>query len=222
MEVLPIFSTLRLNMSPFATGMMQAQSIASIFPSAVQSFLASPLLGVIDLAKQVASGIKGLVLGRRRPTGRYGGRGGQSRDRRGGSQFADARRQDGRGGGLRRLAEIPTEECFGGGGREQETGGELPANWAWIPARRRLRCSMPWLTGWRGMEDRHKRTGLAMELLGRSGNTAGGDALAGVGGTAADDARGQSAGQRVQRSLGRDRGGRLPTPWIPSSLPGRI
>jgi hypothetical protein len=54
-------SKLGLDLSDYATGMLQATSIAQLFPQTVQSFLANPLLGVIDVAQQAAGAIHGLV-----------------------------------------------------------------------------------------------------------------------------------------------------------------
>lgn len=48
---------LGLDTSGFTGGMLRAEGIAKLFPSVVTSFLANPLLGVIDLAKQAASAI---------------------------------------------------------------------------------------------------------------------------------------------------------------------
>jgi hypothetical protein len=53
-----IVSTMGINVSPFATGMLQAQGIAQLFPTVVANFIASPLLGVIDIAMRLASAIK--------------------------------------------------------------------------------------------------------------------------------------------------------------------
>jgi tape measure domain-containing protein len=50
-----IASTLGLDISPFAQGMLQATSIAQIFPATVTNFLANPLLGVIGIAKDLGS-----------------------------------------------------------------------------------------------------------------------------------------------------------------------
>ena len=52
-----ITTTLGLDISPYASGMMTATSIASIFPSTVTSFLANPLLGVIDITKQLGAAL---------------------------------------------------------------------------------------------------------------------------------------------------------------------
>lgn len=52
-----IISKLGLDISPFAQGMLQAQGIINVFPQTVQNFLADPLLGVIGVAKDVASGV---------------------------------------------------------------------------------------------------------------------------------------------------------------------
>lgn len=48
---------LGLDLSDYARGMLQAQSIASLFPSVVTNFLANPLLGLIGIAKDAASAI---------------------------------------------------------------------------------------------------------------------------------------------------------------------
>jgi phage-related protein len=52
-----IASTLGLDMDPYAQGMLRAESIAKLFPGVVQSYLASPLLGLIDIGKQVATAL---------------------------------------------------------------------------------------------------------------------------------------------------------------------
>lgn len=52
-----ITSTLGLDISPFTKGMLQANSIAAVFPTIVTSFLANPLLGVIQIAEKAANAI---------------------------------------------------------------------------------------------------------------------------------------------------------------------
>lgn len=47
-----IMGTLGLDASGFTRGMLQAQGMAQIFPSIVTNFMANPLLGFIDLARQ--------------------------------------------------------------------------------------------------------------------------------------------------------------------------
>lgn len=56
-----IMSTLGLDASPYAGGMLQATSIAQMFPSTVTAFMANPLLGVISLTKDVASAVSAMV-----------------------------------------------------------------------------------------------------------------------------------------------------------------
>jgi hypothetical protein len=56
-EVGKITAVLGLDANPFREGMLQATSIASIFPSTVTSFLANPLLGVIDITKQMTGAL---------------------------------------------------------------------------------------------------------------------------------------------------------------------
>lgn len=53
-----ISSRLGLNIGPYAQGMLQAQSIAQLFPSVVSSFLANPLLGLAEIAKSVAGSVR--------------------------------------------------------------------------------------------------------------------------------------------------------------------
>lgn len=48
-----IFATLGLDVSPFAQGMLQAQSIGRLFPSFVGEFLANPLLGIAGILKDL-------------------------------------------------------------------------------------------------------------------------------------------------------------------------
>lgn len=52
-----ITGILGLDTDPFAKGMLRAQSVMSLFPASVTNFLASPLLGVIGLAKQAGSAL---------------------------------------------------------------------------------------------------------------------------------------------------------------------
>lgn len=52
-----IASKLGLDISPYTQGMLQASSIAQVFPQTVQTFLASPLLGLVGIAKQVKDGL---------------------------------------------------------------------------------------------------------------------------------------------------------------------
>jgi hypothetical protein len=54
-------SKLGLDLSGYTSGMLQATSIASVFPQTVTSFLANPLLGLIDVAKNVTSAITSAV-----------------------------------------------------------------------------------------------------------------------------------------------------------------
>lgn len=55
-----IASTLRLDIDPYAQGMLQATTIARLFPETVTSFLANPLLGFIDIAKETTGYIREL------------------------------------------------------------------------------------------------------------------------------------------------------------------
>lgn len=57
-----IASSLGLDLSEFSAGFIQAESIMRIFPAQVTTFLANPLLGLIDIAKSAASAVKGAVL----------------------------------------------------------------------------------------------------------------------------------------------------------------
>lgn len=50
-----ITSKMGLDISPFAQGMMQATSMSRLFPQVVNDFIASPLLGVVGIARQVGS-----------------------------------------------------------------------------------------------------------------------------------------------------------------------
>jgi len=52
-----IAGKLELDVGGFTHGMLEAEGIAKIFPQVVTEFLADPLLGVIDLAKEVGEGI---------------------------------------------------------------------------------------------------------------------------------------------------------------------
>jgi hypothetical protein len=51
-------STLGIDLSPFAAGMLQATAIAKLFPEAVTDFLANPLLGLADIAEKATDAIK--------------------------------------------------------------------------------------------------------------------------------------------------------------------
>lgn len=54
-----ITSTLGLDISPFTSGMLQAQSIARLFPQVVQDFIANPLLGLVSVARSAAGAVTG-------------------------------------------------------------------------------------------------------------------------------------------------------------------
>jgi hypothetical protein len=54
---LNIASKLGLDLSEYTSGMLQATSIAELFPSTVTHFLANPLLGLVDVAKGAADAI---------------------------------------------------------------------------------------------------------------------------------------------------------------------
>ena len=56
-----IASVLGLDINPWRQGMMEATSIASVFPSTVTNFLANPLLGLVDVAGKAAGAIKGVA-----------------------------------------------------------------------------------------------------------------------------------------------------------------
>src|SRR2546426_11124158 len=53
-----IVGSLQLNISPFAQGMLQAESIAKLFPAVVTNFMANPLLGLVGIAETAAHGIE--------------------------------------------------------------------------------------------------------------------------------------------------------------------
>ena len=53
-----IASTMSLDTSGFAQGMLQAQGLAELFPSVVTNFIANPLLGIVSAAEQMASAVK--------------------------------------------------------------------------------------------------------------------------------------------------------------------
>ncbi|MGB7157123.1 MAG: phage tail tape measure protein, partial [Tepidisphaeraceae bacterium] len=55
-----ILATLGLDTAPYAQGMLQATSIAQLFPQTVTNFLANPLLGVIGIAKQTTGALVGM------------------------------------------------------------------------------------------------------------------------------------------------------------------
>lgn len=57
-----ITSTLGIDVSPFAQGMLQANAIMSVFPQSVTNFLANPLLGLIGLAKDAAAALKNVFM----------------------------------------------------------------------------------------------------------------------------------------------------------------
>lgn len=50
-----ITSALGLDVSEFSSGMLQAQSVMSLFPSTVTNFMVNPILGVIGLLEQAAT-----------------------------------------------------------------------------------------------------------------------------------------------------------------------
>lgn len=52
-----ISSTLSLNTDPFAKGMLKAESLMQVFPQSVTTFMANPLLGVINVAKDVGGAL---------------------------------------------------------------------------------------------------------------------------------------------------------------------
>lgn len=55
-----IIGKLDFDISDYTRGMMQANGIAQVFPSVVSNFLASPLLGLVDVAKKAAGAIVSL------------------------------------------------------------------------------------------------------------------------------------------------------------------
>jgi hypothetical protein len=59
-DAMNISGALKWDISEYARGMMQATSIASLFPATVTNFMANPLLGVIGIAKDVAQSIVGI------------------------------------------------------------------------------------------------------------------------------------------------------------------
>src|SRR5213593_304346 len=50
-----IVGDLKLDISDWTRGMMQVNSMASLFPAVVTNFMANPLLGLIGIAKDAAS-----------------------------------------------------------------------------------------------------------------------------------------------------------------------
>src|SRR4051812_30144664 len=53
-----IVGSLEFDISPYAQGMLEATSIAHLFPHIVQEFLANPLLGLIGIAEEAAHFIR--------------------------------------------------------------------------------------------------------------------------------------------------------------------
>jgi hypothetical protein len=60
MDVGAIKGALSFDISEFSRGMMTVNTVASVFPGVVQSFLANPLLGLIDLSKRAANALAGV------------------------------------------------------------------------------------------------------------------------------------------------------------------
>ncbi|HUX16905.1 MAG TPA: hypothetical protein VMW52_10565, partial [Phycisphaerae bacterium] len=56
-------SHLRLEDSSFSSGILKAQGLTSLLGNSISTFLANPLLGVANMAKQALGGIKDLVMG---------------------------------------------------------------------------------------------------------------------------------------------------------------
>lgn len=56
-----ITGTLGLDVSGYTQGILQAESLARVFPGVVNDFLASPLLGLVGIAKSAASAVAGAV-----------------------------------------------------------------------------------------------------------------------------------------------------------------
>jgi methyl-accepting chemotaxis protein len=52
-----IFSTLGLDISNFESGFLQSQALMETMPSAVSSFMASPLLGLVNIAETAMEGV---------------------------------------------------------------------------------------------------------------------------------------------------------------------
>jgi tape measure domain-containing protein len=56
-------STASINIGPFRQGILEAQSIASIFPQTITNFIANPLLGVVGAAKEAGMAIASALTG---------------------------------------------------------------------------------------------------------------------------------------------------------------
>jgi tape measure domain-containing protein len=56
-----ITSTLGLDTDPFARGMLRAQGIMSVFPQSVTTFMANPLLGVLNLTREIGGAFTDMV-----------------------------------------------------------------------------------------------------------------------------------------------------------------
>ena len=170
MEVMPLFSTLGLNVSPYAQGMMQATSIASIFPSTVQSFMANPLLGVIDLAKQVTRSIISMVTEGAGALDDLGDKaanlGLAVKDLSSFERVAKLSGVEGAGEALKFLQRAAADANSGNKALIQ-TFADLGVGTAQPTMED---CCMAWPMPWRGSRTRTKRTDLAMTLFGRSGS----------------------------------------------------
>ena len=174
MDVAAIKGALRFDISEFTRGMMTVNTVASVFPGVVQSFLANPLLGVIDIAKRAANAITGVFT-------------------------STARRVDdlddlaqSLGVGVRELSLLGDAASFSGGGVEEvgeavrflsraaaeAAGGNeaLAASFARVgfgAAEIRAAMSDPvsamiqMADGMKGLGTAGERTAVAMELLGR-------------------------------------------------------
>jgi tape measure domain-containing protein len=56
-----ITSNMKIDVSPFRQGMLEAQGIASVFGQNITNFVASPLLGIVGIAKQAGQAIAGAL-----------------------------------------------------------------------------------------------------------------------------------------------------------------
>jgi len=66
-----ITSTMGIDISGFRQAMMQAESVASIFPSVVSSFIANPLLGIVDVAKHAGEAMVHFLADAVKETGKH-------------------------------------------------------------------------------------------------------------------------------------------------------
>src|SRR4051812_2205082 len=54
-------SKLGLDLSEYTRGMLQATSLAQLFPQTVTTFIANPLLGVVEVAEKAGGALAGIV-----------------------------------------------------------------------------------------------------------------------------------------------------------------